>query len=75
MKLKENVNIVEFIRQVSLCASDVWLVSGEDRLNLKSLLSQYAFALLRDQPDWLAEARVVCGEEDRLLLADYIEAA
>lgn len=76
MKLKENINPVDFLKQIRTCRSDVYLeTEDEDRLNLKSVLSQYVFIVLAEQKEMLDKAKVVCeGEEDYQTLAEYLTA-
>ena len=45
----------------------------EDKLNLKSVLSQYLFVVLAEQKDVWDHSRITCEEEDREVLADYLE--
>lgn len=45
MKLKPNVNVPDFLQAVQTCVSEVFFITPEgDRLNLKSVLSQFIFA-------------------------------
>ena len=45
----------------------------EDKLNLKSVLSQYLFVVLVEQKDVWDHGRITCEEADREILADYLE--
>ncbi len=76
MKLKENVNLVEFLRQTRNCKSEVYLeTEDEDKLNLKSVLSQYVVVVMAGQRDLLENAQVVCKEdEDYQALSAYLTA-
>lgn len=73
MKLKDNVNLVEFLKKIKSCKSDVYLeTEDEDMLNLKSILSQYVFVVLAEQKELLENARVICkGDEDYQVLMEY----
>ena len=45
MKLNANINIPAFLQAVQTCRGEVCLVTEEgDKLNLKSVLSQFVFA-------------------------------
>ena len=74
MKLKDNVNLVEFLRNVKKCKSDVFLkTENEDMLNLKSILSQYVLVVLAEKKELLENARVICkGDEDYQVLMEYL---
>lgn len=76
MKLKENVNLVEFLKQTRNCKSDVYLeTEDDDMLNLKSVLSQYVVVVMAGQREILENARVVCREdEDYQALSAYLTA-
>lgn len=74
MKLKKDINLVDFLEQVQKCKHDVYMETvEEDKLNLKSVLSQYLFVVLVEQKDVWNHSRISCEEEDRELLADYLE--
>lgn len=45
----------------------------EDKLNLKSVLSQYLFVVLVEQKDVWDHSRITCEEADREILGDYLE--
>lgn len=73
MRLKNDVNLVEFLKQIKTCKSDVYLeTEDEDKLNLKSVLSGYVLIVLAKQPDVLENSRVICSEEDREKLMRFI---
>lgn len=76
MKLKENINLVEFLKQTRNCRSDVYLeTEGEDMLNLKSVLSQYVVVAMSGQRELLENAQVVCKEDaDYQTLSEYLTA-
>lgn len=47
MKLKKNFDSISFFKAVRQCSGDVWFCTVEgDRLNLKSVLSQFLFSTL-----------------------------
>ena len=67
MKLKREVNIIEFFDCVKQCEGDVHLhlPSGEE-LNLKSTLSQYVFSVLNKDSKAIHNGQVYCN-----VLEDY----
>ena len=73
MKLKENADVVAFLKKVKECRGEVYFVTDEgDRLNLKSTLSQYMCALLVNQKEILGRSRIECSEEDGRCLAEFL---
>jgi len=75
MKLKHLDQYIDFIEAVQTCTADVYFCSDEgDRLNLKSTLSQFLFASICGDRDYLRGGTVVCqneGDYDRL--SSYLE--
>lgn len=76
MKLKENINLVEFLKQTRNCRSEVYLeTEDENKLNLKSVLSQYVVVAMSGQRELLENAQVVCKEDaDYQALSEYLTA-
>lgn len=73
MRLKDNCDIVAFLNAVQKCKGEVLLSTKEgDRLNLKSLLSRYVFAVIAENRKLTQESRIDCGAEDLALLEDFI---
>lgn len=74
MKLKENINLSDFIMKVQECRAAVTFLSAEgDRLALKSALCQYIFASLQGQPALLKNATILCEDSaDYALLHEYL---
>lgn len=73
MKLKSEIDIICFLKTVKTCAGSVFLETEEgDKLNLKSVLSQYVFSVIITDPKILEESRIVCGEEDARILEEYL---
>lgn len=74
MKLKTLNQYIDFIETVQTCAADVYFCSEEgDRLNLKSTLSQFLFASVCGDRDYLRGGTVVCqNEADYDRLASYL---
>ena len=74
MRLKNDVNLVDFLNQVQKCKYDVYMETvEEDKLNLKSVLSQYLFVVLVEQKDVWDYRRITYEEADREILDDYLE--
>ena len=75
MKLKQLKQYIDFIEAVQACAADVYFCSQEgDRLNLKSTLSQFLFASICGDRDYLRGGTVVCqNSADYDRLSAYLE--
>ena len=75
MKLKQLKQYIDFIEAVQTCAADVYFCSEEgDRLNLKSTLSQFLFASICGDRDYLRGGTVVCQDStDYDRLSSYLE--
>lgn len=74
MRLKKDVNIVDFLKKVQRCQKDVYLeTEEEDTLNLKSVLSQYLFVVLAEHQDIWKNTKISCCEKDREFLSEYLE--
>lgn len=74
MKLKENTDILAFLKTVQRCSGDVYFRTDDgDNLNLKSKLSQFLFAALIEKP-WLLNKGAICcdREDDYDLLRNYV---
>ena len=55
MHIKDNINIVNFLKQVQKCNAEVLFVTPEgDRIALKSTLSQYIFCTIASNPEILS---------------------
>lgn len=75
MRIKEEMDLGEFIKDVKGCAADVWFRTEEgDNLNLKSTLSQYLLAALAGNQKMLHQGRILCDNaEDYVLLRKYLK--
>ena len=75
MKLKTLNQYIDFIETVQTCAADVYFCSDEgDRLNLKSTLSQFLFASICGDRDYLRGGTVLCqNSADYEKLSAYLE--
>ncbi|MGO5314316.1 hypothetical protein ACTQ1O_07950 [Bilifractor sp. LCP21S3_A7] len=74
MKLKPLDQYIDFIEAVQTCAADVYFCSEEgDRLNLKSTLSQFLFASICGDRDYLRGGTVRCqNSTDYDRLSSYL---
>lgn len=74
MKLKRLENYLDFIEAVQSCDSDVYFNSCEgDHLNLKSVLSQFLFAAICSDHEFLGQGNVECKKlEDYGRLSDFL---
>ena len=74
MHIKNNINIVNFLKQVQKCKADVLFVTPEgDHIALKSTLSQYIFCTIASNAE-LLRSGIICfkEKEDKKLLEDYL---
>ena len=63
MKLKENIDIIAFLKRVNECRKDVYYDSPEgDHLDLKSALSQYVLSASSHDRYLLQNGAVVCDD-------------
>ena len=61
MRLKENIDLAQFLMAVSTCKGEVSFTTAEgDVLNLKSALSRYVFVVAMRHPELLENGQVVC---------------
>ena len=74
MHLKNDINLVGFLRKIRQCKGDVLFQTEEnDILNLRSTLSGYIFASLAGREDILYHSEIICKNKDDLeLLADFL---
>lgn len=67
MRLKENTDLIEFIKTTKKCRQDVFFRTAEgDCLNLRSTLSQYLFSVMSGNRELLQNGEIECQEA-----ADY----
>ena len=67
MKLREDTDLIGFIKTIKKCRQDVFFCTAEgDRFNLKSTLTQYLFSTLSSNGEFLQSGNIECGE-----LSDY----
>ena len=64
MKLRENIDIIAFLKSVNNCRKDVYYDSPEgDHLDLKSALSQYVLSASSGDRSLLQNGFVVCDDK------------
>ena len=75
MKLKSGIDFVDFFKAVQKCPGSVLFCTDEgDRLDLKSVLSQYLLTAVSMNPKIIDMGRIVCGStEDEAVLAGFLE--
>ena len=74
MRLKENVDMVRFLQAVKGCEADVYLETDEnDRLNLKSVLSQYVAVVMTSDKELMKQCYVTCDDKDCEKLMGFVE--
>ena len=74
MRMKENMNLVEFLKKVQCCKQEVYLETDDgDKLNLKSVLSQYMVIVLAENQNEWNHTKLICCEEDMEILSEYLE--
>jgi len=73
MRLRANMNLLDFFDTVKKCKHDVFFQTSEgDSLNLKSLLSQCILASILDNPELIETGHVVCElDDDRNIISDF----
>lgn len=74
MKLSKNIDLTEFLRAVNSCSGNVYFSSQlGDHLNLKSILSQYAFSAVTGDRKLLFQGDILCDAEgDNEKLRPYL---
>lgn len=74
MHIKNNADIVNFLKQIQKCSGEVLFETPEgDRIALKSALSRYIFCTIASNPELLQSGTIrFAQEEDKKLLADYL---
>lgn len=71
MHIKNDINIVDFLRQVQKCDSEVLFETPEgDRIALKSTLSQYIFCTIASNPELLQTGCIRFKKESDLAILE-----
>lgn len=75
MKLKEGIDINEFLAAAEKCSGQVFFHTADGSiLNLRSMLSHYVLVSILCNKSVLEDSKVVCTQdEDYQLLKDYLE--
>lgn len=75
MRLKENTDLIRFIKTAAKCHGEVIFHSKDgDKLNLKSTLSQYLFAAAVGNEALLTAGTVYCElQEDADMLQEFMQ--
>ena len=75
MRLKEGIDINEFLAAADKCSGQVFFHTADGSiLNLRSMLSHYVLVTILCNKSLLEDSKVVCTEEeDYQLLQDYLE--
>lgn len=64
MKLKKDADIMGFIKGVEACKGNVFFVSPEDKIDLKSVLSQYVFISILNDKKLMESSAIRCEATD-----------
>lgn len=74
MKLKKDADSTDFLKETKKCKGEVYYETKDgNRLNLKSVLSQYVFAVLSQRDELSETGEIVCSAEDMQRLEKYLE--
>lgn len=74
MRLKKDVDIMEFIKGIKTCKGDVFFESPEDKIDLKSVLSQYVFISILNNKKLMESGGIRCeNPEDFGFLEPFLE--
>ncbi len=74
MRLKKDIDIVNFMKEVSECEGNVFFESPEDKIDLKSVLSQYVFISILNNKKLMESGTIRCESSDDFEhLASYLE--
>ncbi len=75
MKLKEGIDINEFLAAATKCTGQVFFHTADGSiLNLRSMLSHYVLVSIMCNKSALEDSQIVCTQdEDYQLLKDYLE--
>ncbi len=74
MHINPNINILNFLKQVQKCSAEVLFETSEDdRIALKSTLSQYIFFTIASNPELLQNGTIRFEQdEDIKLLENFL---
>ena len=73
MKLRPEIDLSAFLKAIQGCAGDVIFETEEgDRLNLKSMLSQFVFTAVMAARLSAIPGRICCDKQDIPLLQKFL---
>lgn len=74
MYLKEDINLLKFLKKIDDCKGEVRLCTPEkDVLVLNSALSKYFFVYLAEKKELIHSAEIICeNPEDEEELMEYL---
>jgi hypothetical protein len=73
MFLKKDINMNEFLKTVDKCEGDVYFISAEDELDLKSSLCRYIIGVKAANNNIDTNTKIQCKyEKDYLVLDDFL---
>lgn len=74
MNLKKGIDILAFMKRLGLCKGNVFFETPEDKIDLKSVLSQYVFVTIMNNPKLTSNGVITCEEEeDFVYLEPFLE--
>lgn len=75
MKLRHDINLLEFLNTVQKCRQDIFFYSEDgDQLNLKSVLSQYMLTAVFSDKALIDGGEIICKNPDDFQnLASYLK--
>lgn len=74
MRLKKNIDMMDFMKGIKTCKGNVFFESPEDKIDLKSVLSQYVFIALLSNKKLIERGGICCEDpEDLKKLEPYLE--
>ncbi len=74
LKFSTDIDIIPFLNAVKGCEGEVELRTPMgDVLNLKSELSRYLLVSVMAKPELIANAEIVCGDEDASALEKFLK--
>ena len=74
MNLKKGIDILAFMKRLGSCKGNVFFETPEDKIDLKSILSQYVFVTVMNNPKLMSNGVITCEkEEDFVYLEPFLE--
>lgn len=66
MNVKKDIDVAAFMKGIKACRGNVFFISPEDKIDLKSVLSQYVFLAIMNNRKLIKNGEIICEEQ-----ADY----